>query len=184
VKKWIVLAVVVLVMMTGGMYLLSKGDSSIGGSPDASPGSQKITGTQTVTIQTDKGEVVIEVYPDLLQVTAGNFINLVQKGFYNGLVFHRVEDWVVQTGDPTGTGTGGSGQTIPLETHPELTNVRGAVGMARSADPDSASSQFYILTKDAPSLDGQYAIFGRVVEGMDVIDQIQQGDTMAKVEMK
>jgi peptidyl-prolyl cis-trans isomerase B (cyclophilin B) len=134
-----------------------------------------------VTIDTARGQIVMEVYPDLMPVTVANFDKLVKAGFYNGLTFHRVEDWVIQGGDPKGNGTGGSGQTIKLETNPQLKNVRGAVAMARSSDPNSASSQFYILKQDQSSLDGQYAVFGMVVQGMSVVDQIQIGDRMLTV---
>jgi len=134
-----------------------------------------------VAIDTAKGQIVLELYPDLMPVTVANFDKLVKSGFYNGLKFHRVEDWVVQGGDPVGNGTGGPGWTIKLEIHPQLRNVRGAVAMARAMDPDSAGSQFYILKKDALWLDGQYAVFGKVIEGMDVVDQIKQGDIMQKV---
>ena len=137
---------------------------------------------QRVTINTAKGQIVMEVYPDLMPVTVANFDKLVKSGFYNGLTFHRVENWVIQGGDPKGDGTGGSGQTIKLETNPQLKNVRGAVAMARSSDPNSASSQFYILKQDNLSLDGQYAVFGMVVQGMDVVDQIQIGDKMQTVQ--
>ena len=135
-----------------------------------------------VTIDTAKGQIVMDVYPGLMPVTVANFDKLVKAGFYNGLTFHRVEDWVIQGGDPKGDGTGGSGQTIKLETNPQLKNVRGAVAMARSSDPNSASSQFYILKQDTPSLDGQYAVFGMVVQGMNVVDQIQVGDLMKTVQ--
>jgi peptidyl-prolyl cis-trans isomerase B (cyclophilin B) len=134
-----------------------------------------------VTINTAKGPIVMEVYPDLMPGTVANFDKLVKAGFYNGLTFHRVENWVIQGGDPKGDGTGGSGQTIKLETNPELKNIRGAVAMARSSDPNSASSQFYILKQDTPSLDGQYAVFGMVVQGMNVVNQIQIGDKMLAV---
>jgi peptidyl-prolyl cis-trans isomerase B (cyclophilin B) len=133
-----------------------------------------------VTIDTAKGQIVLEVYPDLMPITVANFDKLVQSGFYNGLKFHRVEDWVIQGGDPKGNGTGGPGW-IKLETNPQLRNVRGAVAMARAMDPDSAGSQFYILKKDASWLDGQYAVFGKVTEGMDVVDQIKTGDQMQTV---
>lgn len=136
---------------------------------------------QTVTVQTTKGDVFIEVYPDKMPVTVANFEKLVKSNFYNGLTFHRVEDWVIQGGDPKGNGTGGPGWTIPLETSPDLKNVRGAVAMARSQEPDSAGSQFYILKRDAARLDGQYAVFGRVIQGMDVVDQIKAGDKMESV---
>jgi peptidyl-prolyl cis-trans isomerase B (cyclophilin B) len=136
-----------------------------------------------VTLDTDRGQIVMEVYPDLMPATVANFDKLVQSGFYNGLKFHRVEDWVIQGGDPIGNGTGGPGWKIRLETNPQLPNVRGAVGMARAMDPDSAGSQFYILKQDAPSLDGGYAVFGKVVQGMDVVDQIQKGDLMNTVQV-
>jgi peptidyl-prolyl cis-trans isomerase B (cyclophilin B) len=128
------------------------------------------------TITTGRGDIVVEVYPALMPVTVANFQRLVGARFFDGLTFHRVEDWVVQGGDPEGDGTGGPGWTIPLETHPELRNVRGALAMARAMHPDSAGSQFYILRQDAPGLDGQYAVFGRVISGMEVVDQLVAGD--------
>ncbi len=134
-----------------------------------------------VTLLTTKGDLVIEVYPKKMPVTAANFARLVKSDFYNGLSFHRVEDWVVQGGDPSGNGSGGPGWTIPLETSPELKHLRGNVAMARGQDPDSAGSQFYILKKDAPWLDGQYAVFGSVIKGMDVVDKIRTGDKMVLV---
>lgn len=138
-------------------------------------------GAQKITMQTSKGQIVMEVYPKLMPVTVKNFQRLVDSNFYNGLTFHRVEDWVIQGGDPKGNGTGGPGWTIPLETNPELKNVRGAVAMARSSDPNSAGSQFYILKKDQPALDGDYAVFGKVISGMDVVDKIQVGDKIISV---
>lgn len=113
--------------------------------------------------------------------TVENFQRLIKDNFYNGLTFHRVEHWVIQGGDPSGNGTGGPGWTIPLEVAEELKNVRGAVGMARTSDPDSAGSQFYILKSDSPWLDGQYAIFGKVIEGMDVVDKVELGEVMTTV---
>lgn len=136
----------------------------------------------TVTIETTKGTIVMELYPKLMPITVANFENLARSGFYNGLIWHRVEDWVVQTGDPQGTGMGGSGKTIKLEIAKELKNVRGAVGMARKGnDENSATSQFYILKKDARSLDGGYAVFGKVVQGMDVVDKLTTSDKMISV---
>lgn len=137
--------------------------------------------TVDVSIKTDKGEIVLELRPDLMPITVENFMKLVDKGFYNGLKFHRVEDWVIQGGDPEGTGRGGPGWKIKLETNPQLTHVQYAVGMARSDDPDSAGSQFYILKKDSHGLDGQYAIFGTVIKGQDVVDKIAIGDIMSEV---
>ena len=138
--------------------------------------------TQDYTISTARGNIVIAVYPRLMPVTVANFEKLVNMGFYSGLTFHRVENWVIQGGDPKGNGTGGPGWTIPLETNTRILDVRGAVGMARSADPNSAGSQFYILKTDAPWLDGQYAVFGKVTDGMDVVDQLAAGDRMDQVE--
>jgi cyclophilin family peptidyl-prolyl cis-trans isomerase len=136
---------------------------------------------EIITVQTTKGDIAIEIYPKKMPVTAANFAKLIKSDFYNGLSFHRVEDWVVQGGDPRENGSGGPGWTIPLETSPDLKHLRGAVAMARSQDPDSAGSQFYILKKDASWLDGQYAVFGRVIKGMDVVDKIRAGDRMVLV---
>ena len=132
--------------------------------------------TQKVVLNTAKGDIELELYPEKMPVTVENFLKLTDSGFYNGLTFHRVEHWVVQGGDPRGNGTGGPGWTIKLETHPDLKNVRGALAMARSANPDSAGSQFYILKTDAPWIDGQYAVFGLVTDGMDVVDKLEMGD--------
>ena len=150
-------------------------------SEDQNPNSERPQGktaARAITIDTAKGQIVMEVYPDLMPGTVANFDKLVKSGFYNGLKFHRVEDWVIQGGDPKGNGTGGPGWSIKLETNSQLKNMRGAVAMARSMNPDSAGSQFYILKKDASWLDGQYAVFGKVVQGMDVVDRIQIGDKM------
>jgi len=134
-----------------------------------------------VVISTGKGNIELELYPGKMPITVDNFLKLTNDGFYNGLTFHRVEHWVVQGGDPKGNGTGGPGWTIKLETHPDLKNVRGAVAMARSAHPDSAGSQFYILKTDADWLNGQYAVFGKVTNGMDVVDKLETGDKMNEV---
>lgn len=121
---------------------------------------------------------VITLYPDDAPITCENFENLVSEGFYDGLTFHRVvEDFMAQGGDPSGNGTGGSEQTIKGEfaqngVENSLSHTRGIVSMARSQDPDSASSQFFICyTDDCTFLDGQYAAFGKVTEGMDVVDR-------------
>lgn len=139
------------------------------------------TTVKHMLMSTDRGDVEMEIYPDLMPVTAANFEKLLAAGFYNGLTFHRVEDWVVQGGDPQGDGTGGPGWTIKLETSDQLKNVRGALAMARSQEPDTAGSQFYILKKDASWLDGDYAVFGKVTKGMEVIDQIQIGDKIKSI---
>lgn len=128
---------------------------------------------QIAVVETSMGTIKLEIYEDKVPITAANFINLANSGFYDGLIFHRVVDnFVIQGGDPTGTGTGGSGTTIPLEINPELRHYDGAVGMARSSDPNSATSQFYICDGAQHSLDGSYAVFGRVIEGMEVVRAI------------
>ena len=133
-------------------------------------------------IETNKGTIKIALYEKDAPNTTKNFIDLVAKKFYDGFKFHRVEDWVIQTGDPTGTGTGGSDTTIKLEVSPKLKHdAAGVVGMARSQNPDSARSQFYIITKATPFLDMNYAVFGKVVEGLDVVNKIQIGDIMTNV---
>lgn len=134
-----------------------------------------------VTIETSRGSIVLELYPELMPVTVANFEKLVNAGFYDGLTFHRVEDWVIQGGCPNGNGTGGPGWHIPLEIKAGLKNVRGAVAMARSSDPNSAGSQFYILKQDAAWLDGKYAVFGKVLSGMEVVDQIVAGEKIISV---
>lgn len=137
---------------------------------------------QQIVIETDKGTIKAELYTDKAPITTKNFIDLANSGFYNGLTFHRVEPgFVVQTGDPKGDGTGGSDKTIPLEINADLKHVKGALGMARTNDPNSATSQFYITLADTPFLDENYAVFGKVVEGMDVVEKIEVGDKMNKV---
>jgi len=124
------------------------------------------------------GDIIVELDEKAAPLTAANFKTLVSKGFYNGLIFHRViEGFMIQGGDPTGTGYGGSEVTIKGEFRQNginnpLSHTRGTISMARSANPDSASSQFFICHADSPFLDGQYAAFGKVIEGMDVVDQI------------
>jgi cyclophilin family peptidyl-prolyl cis-trans isomerase len=136
-------------------------------------------------IDTSYGIIEFELYEHRAPITTGNFINLSNDDFYDGILFHRViDDFVIQTGDPNtkdnnpyNDGSGGSSKTIPLEIHPELTHVDGAVGMARSTDPDSASSQFYICDGPQHQLDGDYAVFGVVIEGIDVVRKIAQVET-------
>jgi peptidyl-prolyl cis-trans isomerase B (cyclophilin B) len=141
-------------------------------------------------IQTNYGPITIELYEDKAPITAGNFIDLVQRGFYDGLKFHRYEPgFVIQGGDPRGNGSGGfvdpatgRERRIKLEVAPELKHGdAGAVAMARSQSPDSASCQFYITLGPAAFLDSQYAVFGRVVEGMDAVKQLRAGDSMTSV---
>ncbi len=136
-----------------------------------------------VTFEMKDGDVFyVELYPDVAPNTVNNFISLVKKGFYNGLCFHRViEGFMIQGGDPKGNGTGGPGYTIRGEFSKngfknDLKHKRGVISMARSMMPNSAGSQFFIMHADAPHLDGQYAAFGQVIDGMDVIDKIAEGN--------
>lgn len=138
-------------------------------------------------ITTPRGEITIELYPDEAPKTVSNFIYLAGEGFYNGLTFHRVEPgFVVQGGDPVGTGAGGPGYTVPAEIAPTLKHVKGAVAMARLPDqvnPEKASSgsQFYITLDEQSFLDGQYTIFGKVIDGMGVVEKISIGDTINSI---
>lgn len=135
-------------------------------------------------IETSKGIIKAELYTEKAPITTENFIGLANSGFYDGLSFHRVEPgFVVQGGDPKGDGTGGSGKNIPLEVSNDLRHVEGALGMARSQDPNSASSQFYITLAPAHFLDGNYAVFGKVASGMDVAKKLQVGDKMIKIQI-
>ena len=134
-----------------------------------------------VTFEMKDGDVFyVELYPDVAPNTVNNFISLVKKGFYNGLCFHRViEGFMIQGGDPKGNGTGGPVYTIRGEFSKngfknDLKHKRGVISMARSMMPNSAGSQFFIMHADAPHLDGQYAAFGQVIDGMDVIDKIAE----------
>ncbi len=133
-------------------------------------------------IVTNKGEFRFELYEKRAPTTVANFIKLAESGFYDGLTFHRYEPgFVIQGGDPEGNGMGGSDKTISLEIHEELKHVEGAVAMARSQDPNSASSQFYVTLAPAHFLDGDYAVFGQVIKGMDVAKSLREGDKMEKV---
>ena len=134
-----------------------------------------------VIIETDHGKLLLELYPDVAPRTVARFVELVKKGFYNGLTFHRVvPKFLIQGGDPAGDGTGGSGLPIPAE-FSEKKHSTGTVGMARLREPDSADSQFYICLEPQPFLDGKYTVFGQVVDGLDVLPKIQEGDVMRKV---
>ena len=129
-----------------------------------------------IEMKLKNGNVLIELRSDLAPNHVKRISSLVKEGFYDGLVFHRViPNFMAQGGDPLGNGTGGSGQNIDAEFSNEK-HIRGTVSMARAQDPNSADSQFFICFKDAPWLDGQYTIWGQVVEGMDFVDKIKKGD--------
>lgn len=133
----------------------------------------------TATVETDMGTFVIEFYPQDAPNTVKNFISLAKKGFYDGLTFHRiVPGFVIQGGDPDGNGTGGPGYKIAAEFNSRK-HVDGTVAMARSADPNSAGSQFYVALGQLPSLDGKYTVFGQVIEGLDVVHKIAEVRTGA-----
>ncbi|MBP1573435.1 MAG: peptidylprolyl isomerase [Oscillospiraceae bacterium] len=134
-----------------------------------------------VTIEMENGKKIkLELYPESAPITVANFEKLVKKGFYDGLCFHRViNGFMIQGGDPLGNGTGGADEDIKGEfaangVKNDIKHVRGVISMARSMMPNSASSQFFIMHKDAPHLDGQYAAFGKVVEGIEVVDEIAE----------
>jgi cyclophilin family peptidyl-prolyl cis-trans isomerase len=144
----------------------------------------------TVVMETTKGTIKIQVFNADAPITAGNFLDLVQRGFYNGLTFHRYEPgFVIQGGCPKGTGMGGfidpatgKERRIELEVKPHLKHdAAGVVAMARSNDPNSASSQFYITLGNASFLNMQYAVFGKVIEGLEAAKNLRAGDKMTKV---
>ncbi|MBO5998391.1 MAG: peptidylprolyl isomerase [Lachnospiraceae bacterium] len=140
--------------------------------------------TIKVTITMDNGQMMSgELYPDTAPATVANFVKLANEGFYDGLIFHRViRGFMIQGGDPQGTGMGGPGYTIKGEFSQngfknDLKHEKGVLSMARAMDPDSAGSQFFIMHAAAPYLDGAYAAFGRITDGLDVIDAIASTDT-------
>jgi len=151
------------------------------------PPEMQIDTTQSyeATISTAKGDIVVELDAGAAPKTVNNFVFLTREGFYDGLTFHRVDPgFVIQGGDPLGTGRGGPGYTVPAEIG--LEHVKGAVAMARLSDqvnPERASSgsQFYITLAETPHLDGAYTVFGEVVEGMDVVESISEGDVIQSI---
>ncbi len=135
-------------------------------------------------IEMENGKTMtLELYPDKAPITVKNFVDLAEKGFYDGLIFHRViEGFMIQGGDPDGTGCGGPGYSIKGEfssngVKNDLKHTRGVISMARSMAPDSAGSQFFIMHEDAPHLDGQYAAFGKLIDGFETLDEIAETPT-------
>ena len=146
---------------------------------DTSENEELLTGLHHVTIDVqDYGTISLELDADTAPISVTNFINLANEGFYDGLTFHRIiSGFMIQGGDPNGNGTGGSEKTIKGEfsangVENDISHVRGVISMARANDPDSGSSQFFIVHEDSTFLDGQYAAFGHVTDGMDVVDDI------------
>lgn len=144
--------------------------------------SQENLPTATISIK-DFGDVEVELYPNIAPNTVNNFISLANDGFYDGTTFHRViKDFMIQGGDPDGNGTGGPGYSIKGEFtnngfQNDLAHTEGVISMARSSLPDSAGSQFFIMTSTSPHLDGEYAAFGKVTDGMDVVREIENTET-------
>jgi cyclophilin family peptidyl-prolyl cis-trans isomerase len=181
--RWLAALAAALLMVSG----VAVGDPT---APPTAPdpsgvGAANVYVNSTVTIDTNFGVIVAMLYDEGAPITASNFINLSVSGFYDGIKFHRIiDDFVIQTGDPNSKdsnpyndGTGGSSTTIPLEINENLTHEDGALGMARSNDPNSASSQFYICDGAQNQLDGNYAVFGIVVEGIEVVRTIASQPT-------
>ncbi len=138
-----------------------------------------------VTVETDKGDIEMELFPQHAPKTVNNFVFLAQEGFYDGVVFHRViADFMIQGGDPTGSGRGGPGYRFEdeLKGNP-LRHERGSLSMA-NAGPNTNGSQFFITHRPQPHLDGRHTVFGKVTQGQDVVDAIEQGDAMLKVTVR
>jgi len=181
-KNRLFLAAIILVLI---FSLTSCGQASNEGKPhNATAYPSDVKENPIVTITMENGQkIFIELYPKVAPNTVANFISLVEKGFYDGLTFHRViPGFMIQGGDPNGNGTGGPGYHIKGEFtyngfKNDLKHERGVISMARAQDPDSAGSQFFIMVASSPQLDGQYAAFGKVIKGMDVVDKIVTVET-------
>ena len=190
-KKSIIISVILVLVITICFFFFRNKDSKVytyeykvyTSSGEIETKSLNYTNTKKVTnyvkIETSMGDIFVELYPDVAPKTVANFKALVKEGFYKDMIFHRViKNFMIQTGDPTGTGSGGSKRKIVGEfssngIENNLSHTRGVISMARgSSDMDSASSQFFIVHKDYPSLDGNYAAFGNVVAGLEVVDKI------------
>ncbi len=137
--------------------------------------------TSSATIKTIHGDIVFRFYTKAAPRTSARVIQLIKNGFYDGLVFHRaIPNFIIQTGDPTGTGTGGSGVKLKPEFN-ELQHIKGTIGMARGIDPNSADSQFYISLTTLSHLDGKNTVFGQVVDGLDVLPKLSKGDKIISI---
>ncbi|MGQ4871105.1 MAG: peptidylprolyl isomerase, partial [Candidatus Thorarchaeota archaeon] len=132
-------------------------------------------------LETEKGDIYLELFDDKTPVTVGNFLDLVGTGFYDGLTFHRViSDFMIQGGDPQGDGSGGPGFTIPDEADKGLKHLRGSLSMAKTSAPNTGGSQFFICHTPQPHLDGVHTVFGKCIQGMEVVDRITKGDKILK----
>jgi len=167
-----------LIAATGLLSLLSRGGDA---APAKAPAKTAPKTMSVITMQTTKGVIKFTLLPQYAPIHVEKFIALTKKKFYDGLVFHRVvPGFVIQGGDPSGNGSGGPGYTIKAE-FSDRKHLLGTVAMARTPDPNSAGSQFYICLDALPSLDGQYTTFGQVYEGIEVVEKIAKGDKMTKV---
>lgn len=171
--KNIMMVLIILVSITLGC---------LGSKPQSgAPASGETGKNRIATIVTEKGTIKFELYETEAPITTKNFIELAQKGFYDGLTFHRViRGFMIQGGDPKGDGRGGPGYMIQDEFSPKLKHTKGAVSMA-NAGPNTGGSQFFITEAPQPHLDGKHSVFGQVIEGQDVVEKIEQGDKMLKV---
>ena len=174
-KKHLLLSIILLCIL----FSLTACGRQNSGNSSTSDGNTQLSGKHHVAIEVNNyGTIEVELDADTAPITVTNFINLANSGFYNGLTFHRVIDgFMIQGGDPSGDGTGGSDETIKGEfsdngVENNISHVRGTISMARSSENDSASSQFFIVQSDSTYLDGQYAGFGTVTSGMDIVDKI------------
>lgn len=177
--RTVILAGMLAVVMAGCGDNRETSDTVQENDSAAQNGEDLLSGPHYVEISVkDYGTMKVELDADTAPVTVTNFVNLASDGFYDGLTFHRIIDgFMIQGGDPNGDGTGGAEETIPGEfssngVENDISHERGVISMARSSDPDSASSQFFIMQEDTPSLDGEYAAFGKVTEGMEIVDAI------------
>lgn len=178
---WIVAGICVLVVViAAAVFFMQKGKSDNSGTSAGDAGADASTASGPIVKISvkDYGDIVVQLDDEAAPLTVENFVNLVKDGFYDGLTFHRIIDgFMIQGGDPLGNGTGGSEETIKGEFSSNgvdnpISHKRGVISMARSNDPDSASSQFFIVQSDSTYLDGDYAGFGYVTSGMDIVDQI------------
>ncbi|MBP3950132.1 peptidylprolyl isomerase [Bacillus sp. YZJH907-2] len=186
---------VLLLMIAALFYLMtgcgtqSEDQETTGAVPTEQPAEEQVVDFSneenpivTITMENDE-EIMVELYPEVAPNTVANFISLIETGYYDGVIFHRViPGFMIQGGDPVGNGSGGPGYSIAGEYASNdfenpLAHHRGVISMARSGEPNSAGSQFFIMTEQAPHLDGEYAAFGKVVEGMETVDAIVNAKT-------
>ncbi len=164
--------------LAAALVMLALSTACAAGGSQAKDGGDKKMGNRIAIFATSMGTFEIELFEDKAPKTTANFISLAEKGFYDGLIFHRViDDFMIQGGDPKGNGTGGPGYTIPDEFHPDLRHDSAGILSMANAGPNTGGSQFFITLTKTPWLDGKHAVFGKVVRGMDVVKQIGHVET-------